>query len=199
MNEGLGPTARVKAPSIRAELVLGRVQSTVPRRKGVATTRCFSSSSPTACESVRQVSNSTTSRGEPVGFAFRDPRLVLPCDSRTEIFLPQPVIAEIEYGLASLQSSSRSSRLRDRFDVLLKELMRADWTDEVSRALGDIKAELERRGVRIEDFDVAVAAHAVALDATLVTGNVVHFERIRGLRLENWRRRASASRNPSSC
>jgi predicted nucleic acid-binding protein len=38
---------------------------------------------------------------------------------------------------------------------------------------------------------VAVAAHAVALEATLVTDNVEHVKRIVGSRIENWRSGAS--------
>jgi tRNA(fMet)-specific endonuclease VapC len=57
----------------------------------------------------------------------------------------------------------------------------------VSQAFGSVKADLERRGVRIEDFDAAVAAHALALDATLVTDNVAHMSRVTGLRVANWR------------
>ncbi len=62
-----------------------------------------------------------------------------------------------------------------------------DWADEVSRSFGVTKADLEKRGVRIEDFDVAVAAHALAVGATLVTDNVGHLGRVRNLKLENWR------------
>ncbi len=107
--------------------------------------------------------------------------------SRTDVLLPQPVVAEIEYGLTRLGDSRRQRRLRERFDVLASELRRAAWTDEVSRAFGRIKADLERRGVRIEDFDAAIAAHAMALDGTLVTDNLGQMERVHGLRLENWR------------
>ncbi len=107
--------------------------------------------------------------------------------SRSDVLLPQPVISEIEYGLARLDDSKRKRRLRERFDVLAGELRRAVWTDEVSRAFGRIKADLDRRGARIEDFDAAIAAHAVALNGTLVTENLDHMERVRGLRLENWR------------
>lgn len=57
----------------------------------------------------------------------------------------------------------------------------------MSRAFGQAKADLERRGVRIEDFDVAVAAHALACQGRLVTDNVEHMKRVRGLELENWR------------
>ena len=107
--------------------------------------------------------------------------------SRTDVMLPQPVVAEIEYGLAKLPNSVKKRRLRKRFDGILDELARASWNDDVGRAFGIIKADLERRGVRIEDFDVAIAAHALALDATLVTDNVEHMNRIPGLKLENWR------------
>lgn len=70
---------------------------------------------------------------------------------------------------------------------MLAELGRVEWTDAVSRAFGEIKAGLKRRGTRLEDFDVAMAAHALASGATLVTDNVSDLERIQGLRLENWR------------
>lgn len=106
---------------------------------------------------------------------------------RTDAYLCPPVVAEIEYGLARLPRSARKTRLRRRFDVFLEELVRASWTDDVSRAFGAVKADLERRGTRLEDFDVAVAAHALALDAVLVTDNVAHMQRVRGLTVENWR------------
>jgi tRNA(fMet)-specific endonuclease VapC len=56
----------------------------------------------------------------------------------------------------------------------------------VSLAHGRIKASLERRGTRIEDFDAAIAAHALASDATLVTSNVDQMSRVPGLRVEDW-------------
>jgi tRNA(fMet)-specific endonuclease VapC len=107
--------------------------------------------------------------------------------SRTDVLLCQPVIAEIEYGLSRLRRSARASRLRRLFDLFLEELVRVSWTDEVSRAFGRTKADLERRGVRLEDFDVAVAAHAIAVGATMVTDDVEHMSRVSGLRVANWR------------
>lgn len=114
-------------------------------------------------------------------------RDALTARSRADVYLCQPVVAEIEYGLARLPRSARRTRLRARADVILEELVRTPWTDEVSRAFGAIKADLERRGTRLEDFDVAVAAHAVALEATLVTDNLAHMRRVKGLAVENWR------------
>ena len=107
--------------------------------------------------------------------------------SRTDVLLPQPVVAEVRYGLARLRKSKKRERLTRRFQVFLGELARAAWTDDVSRVFGSIKAELERAGVRLEDMDLAIAAHALALDATLVSDNVAHMGRIPNLRIENWR------------
>jgi tRNA(fMet)-specific endonuclease VapC len=65
-------------------------------------------------------------------------------------------------------------------------LARPVWSDEVSRCFGDVKADLERRGERVDDFDIAIAAHAMAHDAAVVTRNTRHFVRIRSLRVEDW-------------
>ena len=106
--------------------------------------------------------------------------------ARAEVAVPQPVLAEIEYGLERLPRSARRERLRVRFDSIKAEVQRSDWSDEVSAAFGRIKAALERKGERIEDFDAAVAAHAVASGAVLVTANTRHMMRVSGLRLEDW-------------
>ena len=117
-------------------------------------------------------------------------------ESRADVRLPQPAAAEIEYGLARLPASRKRDRLIDRFHLFLAEIPRMAWTDAVSRAFGAAKADLERRGVRIEDFDVAIAAHALANDATLVSDNVDHMRRVSGLRVENWRTHHPEARRP---
>ena len=103
-----------------------------------------------------------------------------------DVALPQPVIAEIAFGIERLPRSRRRSVLQSRFDLICSELPRAEWTDAISQAYGRIKAALERRGSRIEDFDAAIAAHAVANDAVLVTANRDHMARVPGLQIEDW-------------
>jgi tRNA(fMet)-specific endonuclease VapC len=105
-----------------------------------------------------------------------------------DVAVPQPVLAEIAFGIERLPRSKRRTALQARFDLVRSELARAEWTDAVSEAYGRIKAALERRGRRIEDFDAAIAAHAVAAGATLVTANVGHMTRVPGLRTEDWSR-----------
>jgi tRNA(fMet)-specific endonuclease VapC len=104
----------------------------------------------------------------------------------SQIAVPQPVLAEIASGIERLPRSKRRTALQARFDLVAAELRRAEWTDAVTQAYGRIKATLERRGTRIEDFDAAIAAHALAVDATLVTANLSHMPRVPGLRTEDW-------------
>lgn len=106
----------------------------------------------------------------------------------TDVTIPQPVIAEIAYGIERLPRSRRRRALQARFDLVCSEIPRAVWTDAVSHAYGRIKATLERRGTRIEDFDAAIAAHAVALGSTIVTANLEHMARVPGLKVEDWTR-----------
>jgi tRNA(fMet)-specific endonuclease VapC len=104
----------------------------------------------------------------------------------SDVAVPRPVLAEIAYGIERLPPSKRRAGLQARFELIASELPRAEWTDAVSHAYGRIKATLERRGKRVEDFDAAVAAHAMALDGTLVTADSSHMTRVPGLAVENW-------------
>ena len=105
---------------------------------------------------------------------------------RSVVAVPQPVLAEIAYGIARLPRSRRRDNLEFRAEVIRTEIPRADWTDAVSAAFGSIKATLERSGKRIEDFDAAIAAHAVAVGGTLVTANADQMTRVPGLAVEDW-------------
>lgn len=107
---------------------------------------------------------------------------------RGDVGVPQPVVAEIAYGISRLPRSKRKLELESRFGLVRSELLRVPWTDDVSDAFGRLKAELERRGRRIEDFDAAIAAHALATQSALVTADAKHMIRAPGLRVEDWTR-----------
>jgi tRNA(fMet)-specific endonuclease VapC len=117
-----------------------------------------------------------------------EPRVIerLKAVARAEVGMPHPVVAEIMYGLQRLPRSKRRDALASRFAAIKDEIQRLNWSDEVSEAFGAIKAALERRGERVEDFDAAVAAHALVEDAVLVTANVKHMTRVQGLEIEDW-------------
>jgi len=51
---------------------------------------------------------------------------------------------------------------------------------------GSIRHELESNWLDIGSMDLLIAAHAFALDATLVSNNLAHFSRVPGLKTANW-------------
>ncbi|WP_417914121.1 hypothetical protein [Candidatus Electronema sp. JM] len=49
-----------------------------------------------------------------------------------------------------------------------------------------LKAQLEATGQPVDDFDLVIASTALAHNLILVTNNIRHFQKIEGLKLENW-------------
>lgn len=62
------------------------------------------------------------------------------------------------------------------------------FDQEAARRYGELRAHLEREGRRLDDADLRIAAICVSTGSTLVSGNAKHFERVPGLRFENWLR-----------
>ena len=57
-----------------------------------------------------------------------------------------------------------------------------------ARFFGEVKAKLRAEGNMLADADLMIASIALANDATVVTGNRRHFERVPALLLEDWLR-----------
>ena len=99
------------------------------------------------------------------------------------------VASEMRYGAVK----KGSVPLAERVDRLLASIEVAPLALGADAAYAILRADLERKGQLIGPNDMLIAAHAIALDAILVTDNVGEFKRVKGLRLENWLR-PSASR-----
>lgn len=99
-----------------------------------------------------------------------------------EVGLSGVVAAELAYGVAK----SSSARNRQALEMFLAPLEIVPFDDKAVWVYGDLRADLERRGQSIGSLDTMIAAHALSLDAVLVTNNTREFSRVAGLRLENW-------------
>ena len=99
-----------------------------------------------------------------------------------EVGLCSVVAAELAYGVAK----SRSARNKAALEMFLAPLEILPFDTKALWAYGDLRANLERKGQPIGALDTMIAAHALSLDAPLVTHNTREFERVPGLRLENW-------------
>ncbi len=94
------------------------------------------------------------------------------------------VAAELRYGAAK----KGSPRLSQRVEELLGRLPVLPLEPPADAIYGEIRADLERRGLPIGPNDLLIASHSITTNSTLVTDNVAEFSRIGGLRIENWLR-----------
>ncbi|MFU8847442.1 MAG: type II toxin-antitoxin system VapC family toxin [Opitutales bacterium] len=100
-----------------------------------------------------------------------------------KLAVPAITIAEIEYGLFLKDSD----KLWTAYRIILKDrLTRLDFTAPVASVFGEMKARQARLGRPVDDFDLAIAATAVAHDLTVATLNKRHFKLIEGLSWEDW-------------
>jgi tRNA(fMet)-specific endonuclease VapC len=92
------------------------------------------------------------------------------------------VAAELRYGCAK----KASNRLLKAVEDLLGEIEVLPFDIPADVAYGAIRSKLESAGKPIGANDLLIAAHACAIDATIVTANVDEFKRVPGLKVENW-------------
>lgn len=99
-----------------------------------------------------------------------------------ELCISALTLAELRFG-ANRRESARMHRWIDAF---IRNIAVASFDAACATRYATVAADLAERGQPIGYFDTAIAAHALALDLTLVTNNERHFRRVPGLRVENW-------------
>ncbi|WP_369062403.1 tRNA(fMet)-specific endonuclease VapC [Caulobacter sp. 73W] len=77
------------------------------------------------------------------------------------------------------QNLARVEHFADRLEVLAFDAAAADHA-------ADIRARLEAKGSPIGAYDVLIAGHARSQGLILITGNLREFQRVEGLRCEDW-------------
>jgi tRNA(fMet)-specific endonuclease VapC len=102
---------------------------------------------------------------------------------RQRVALPSLVVAELAYGV---EKSTQQTRNRERLEQLLMEFNISPWTHSAMWHYAKHFHALRQKGLLIGHMDLLIASQALADDAILVTNNTREFERIEGLKLENW-------------
>jgi tRNA(fMet)-specific endonuclease VapC len=90
--------------------------------------------------------------------------------------------AEVRFGL----EANPSVRARQEMERLLGAIPIIPFDSPADEHYGRVRAHLAARGRPIGPNDLFIAAHALAIDATLITRNTDEFSRVPGLRIENW-------------
>lgn len=92
-------------------------------------------------------------------------------------------LGELLYGVARRGSPALAGRVRE---LIASAGPILSFDEAAAEVYGSMRAGLERDGRRLAEPNLRIAAIALSRDATLVTGNVRHFDRVPGLRIENW-------------
>jgi tRNA(fMet)-specific endonuclease VapC len=100
-----------------------------------------------------------------------------------KVMLSSIVVSELQYGAEKSQTPEQN---RLRLQAFLIGFMLEPFSVEAGIRAGIVRSELEKQGTPIGDYDYLIAAHALELDATLVTNNIKEFQRVQGLKLTNW-------------
>lgn len=92
-------------------------------------------------------------------------------------------LAELRYGA---DCSTQPNANHQAIDDFASGLTVLGVDAGIARRFGQIKATLRRQGNLIEDFDLLLAATAMAYDLTLITSNTAHYNRVADLIIEDW-------------
>lgn len=92
-------------------------------------------------------------------------------------------LAELRYGAYNSQKVQENLKNINNFLKKVRVLLLNE--DSVDR-FGKIRVDLRRSGQIIDDFDILIAAITLSNGGILVTNNTAHFERVEGLKVENW-------------
>ena len=100
-----------------------------------------------------------------------------------DLFISAITLAELRYGAA--KSDRREANL-SKVQRVAQALNISAFESNAATAYGPLRFELESAGTPIGPLDTLIAAHALSLRLTLVTGNAREFSRVPGLHTENW-------------
>ena len=111
-------------------------------------------------------------------------RYVLAEREQASIAISTIALHELYYGVAKSEHAARNTRALAEF--LHRDIALLDFNSEDARAASEIRAELERKGKRIGEYDTLIAGQALARNMVLVTANTREFARVKGLVVEDW-------------
>ncbi len=115
----------------------------------------------------------------------RRPEFLLPKFNQhaEQLAISTITLAELIFGAEkSLNSAKNLATVND----FVSRLTVLSYDELAAFHYGEIRATLEKQGKRIGDNDLHIAAHARSKGLIVVTNNTQKFERVDGLRIEDW-------------
>src|SRR3990167_602460 len=103
--------------------------------------------------------------------------------SAEDIVISSIVLTELAFGV---YNSAHPEKNLDTLKKLVSPLSVLAYDESAAYCCGEIRAHLKKNGTPIGPMDILIAAHALSVNAILITNNTKEFSRIKNLRLENW-------------
>ena len=115
----------------------------------------------------------------------RDPKPLERLRSYTigEVGVSAITYAELRFGV---ENSARPAENLERLERFLLPLEVMPFDAEAGRIYGRVRTQLKRDGSPIGNNDLLIACHALSLDVAVATNNLREFDRVEGLRVEQW-------------
>ncbi len=100
----------------------------------------------------------------------------------------QMCISSVSFGelVYGAERSAQVERNLHDIEGLVARIDVVAFDGRAAQHFGELRAELYQIGKPIGPYDMMIAGHARSLGLTLVTNNMKEFQRVPGLRLENW-------------
>lgn len=111
-------------------------------------------------------------------------RLTSAVEQQNRIVISSITYAEMRFGAIGKKASPKHTLLVDEFIKRLDDIL--SWDAKAVDATAIVKLQLSESGTPIGANDTAIAGHAIAESCIVVTNNVREFERVVGLRFEDW-------------
>ena len=100
-----------------------------------------------------------------------------------QLHIPTITLFELYYGIEKNNSQQRNLAALENF---IAPLTVVDFTLDAAKKAAKIRNDLQKQGTPIGAYDIQIAAIALSYNMTLLTNNTREFERVKGLKLENW-------------
>jgi tRNA(fMet)-specific endonuclease VapC len=93
---------------------------------------------------------------------------------------------ELRFGVKKLGTGQRATALSQRLEQILESFDTLPLPADAGGHYAATRAHLEAKGTPIGGNDLWIAAHALAGDMTVITNNLREFQRVPGLKVEDW-------------
>ena len=100
-----------------------------------------------------------------------------------DICISSVTYAELVHGVEKSQAIEKN---RLALALLLSNIEILNFDANAAESYGKIRADLEKQGTPIGPLDMMIAGHAKSLNYTVATNNTKEFNRVPGLKIENW-------------